>query len=175
MPLAADVKTEVAAEHALSPPAGTAFSPTERRMLAALCLGTFAGLLTFVAPAPFFPAMAHDLKASVPLLGQVVAAMLLFSALFGLLAGPLADRYGHRRLILLGQLSVILCFLLFGLAPSFPLLLVAALAGGFGNAAVLGPSMALAGTAFAATRTRRALGWATPPPWLGRLSSACPC
>ena len=73
------------------------------RALIALCLGTFAGLLTFVAPAPFLPAMARDLRTSVPLLGQIVAAMLLLSALCGLVVGPLADRYGHRRVILLGQ------------------------------------------------------------------------
>ena len=46
-------------------------------MLPALCLGAFVATLMFVAPAPFFPAMAADLNVSVPLLGQVVAAMLL--------------------------------------------------------------------------------------------------
>jgi DHA1 family inner membrane transport protein len=155
------VKTSVAAKRDLIPPDGVRFPAFERKMLIALCLGTLAGLLTFVAPAPFFPAMAHDLDTSVPLLGQVVAAMLLLSALFGLVAGPLADRYGHRRLILLGQAAVTLCFLAFALAPAFPVLIVAVLAGGFGNATVLGPSMAVAGTAFGAPRARRALGWAT--------------
>ncbi len=135
-------------------------SPSSRALIA-LCLGTFAGLLTFVAPAPFLPAMARELQTSVPLLGQVVAAMLLLSALCGLVAGPLADRYGHRRVILFGQAAVVVCFLIFGLAPSFPLLLVAALAGGVGNAAVLGPSMAVAGTAFSGPLARRALSWAT--------------
>ena len=71
-----------------------AFSANERRVLAALCVGTFIGLLTFVAPTPFLPAMALELDASVPLLGQVVAAMLLISAVLGLVAGPIADRYG---------------------------------------------------------------------------------
>ena len=47
--------------------------------------------------------MARDLDVGVPLLGQVVAAMLLVSAAIGLVAGPLADRYGHRRVILLGS------------------------------------------------------------------------
>ena len=143
------------------PPAETTFSAREKRMLTALCLGTFVGLLTFVAPAPFFPAMSRDLHAGVPLIGQIVAAMLLLSALLGLVAGPLADHYGHRRLILLGQCSTALCFLAFGLAPAFPALLIAALAGGFGNAAILGPSMAFAGTAFPGPRVRRALAWVT--------------
>ena len=121
----------------------------------------FVALLTFVAPAPFFPAMARDLNVGVPLLGQVVAAMLLVSAAIGLVAGPLADSYGHRRLILLGLVSAAICLFTFGLAPTFAVLLVGALAGGLGNAAVLGPSLAVAGTYFAGAEARRALGWAT--------------
>ena len=98
---------------------------------------------------------------SAPLLGQVVSAMLLVSAAIGLVAGPLADRYGHRRLILLGLVSAAICLLAFGLAPTFPVLLVGALAGGLANAAVPGPSLAVAGTYFTGAEARRALGWAT--------------
>lgn len=130
-------------------------------MLPALCLGMFVAMLTFVAPAPFFPVMARDLNVGVPLLGQVVAAMLLISAAFGLVAGPLADRYGHRRLIVLGLSAAAACLLTFGLAPAFPVLLLGALAGGLANAAVLGPSLAVAGTYFAGPAARQALGWTT--------------
>jgi predicted MFS family arabinose efflux permease len=121
----------------------------------------FVAMLTFVAPAPFFPAMARDLDVGVPLLGQVVAAMLLVSAAIGLLAGPLADRYGHRRVILVGLVAAAVCLLAFGLAPTFPVLLAGAIAGGLANAAVLGPSLAVASTYFAGAEARRALGWAT--------------
>lgn len=149
------------AERTAVPASRTAFAATEKRMLAALCLGAFVALLTFVAPAPFFPDMSRDLDASVPLLGQVVAAMLVISTLSGLVAGPMADRYGHRQLIILGLCSAFVCFLAFGLATTFPALLLAALAGGLGNAAVLGPSMALAGVSFSGPLARRALGWVT--------------
>lgn len=135
--------------------------PSERRVLPALCVGTFLASVTFIAPAPFFPAMARDLGVGVPLLGQIVAAMLLLSALLGLLAGPMADRYGHRRLIVLGLVSAAACLLAFGLAPVFPVLFVAALAGGLADAAVLGPALAVAGTYFAGPAARRALGWTT--------------
>jgi MFS family permease len=90
------VEVGVVAATDLGPPSGAGFPAADRRVLPALCLATFVGVLTFVAPAPFFPAMARDLGVGVPLLGQVVAAMLLLSALLGLVAGPLADRYGHR-------------------------------------------------------------------------------
>jgi predicted MFS family arabinose efflux permease len=135
--------------------------PLDRRVLPALCVGTFLASVTFVAPAPFFPAMARDLGVGVPLLGQVVAAMLLLSALLGLIAGPLADRYGHRLLIVLGLLATAVCLLVFGLAPMFPVLFAAALAGGLADAAVLGPALAVAGTYFAGPAARQALGWTT--------------
>src|SRR5215203_1916057 len=155
------VVAEAVADIDLIPSTGTPLTDRDRRVLPALCLGMFVAMLTFVAPAPFFPAMARDLNVSVPLLGQVVAAMLLVSAAIGLVAGPLADRYGHRRLILIGLVSAAICLLTFGLAPTFAVLLVGALAGGLANAAVLGPSLAVAGTYFAGAEARRALGWAT--------------
>lgn len=133
----------------------------DRRVLPALCLGMFVAMLTFVAPAPFFPVMARDLNVGVPLLGQVVAAMLLISAAFGLVAGPLADRYGHRRLIVLGLAAAAAFLLTFGLATAFPVLLLGALAGGLANAAVIGPSLAVAGAYFSGPAARQALGWAT--------------
>ena len=154
------MEAEAVAEMDLVPPAGTPVA-ADRRVLPALCLGMFVAMLTFVAPAPFFPVMARDLGVGVPLLGQVVAAMLLVSAAIGLVAGPLADRYGHRRVILLGLVSAAICLFTFGLAPTFSVLLIGALAGGLANAAVLGPSLAIAGTYFTGAEARRALGWAT--------------
>jgi hypothetical protein len=38
---------------------------------------------------------------SVPLLGQIMSAMLGLSVVLGLVIGPLADRSGYRLLILL--------------------------------------------------------------------------
>src|ERR671912_262926 len=159
--MGAAVEAEAVAKADLVSPTTTPLAAADRRVLPALCLGMFVAMLTFVAPAPFFPVMARDLGIGVPLLGQVVAAMLLVSAAIGLVAGPLADRYGHRRVILLGLVSAAICLFAFGLAPTFPVLLVGALAGGLANAAVSGPSLAVAGTYFAGAEARRALGWVT--------------
>ena len=130
-----------------------------RRVLVALGFGTFVAALVFVVPTPFFPQMARDLQVSVPLLGQVMTVMLLLSALFGLVVGPLSDRSGHRLLILVGLVAAAVCLLDFGLAPTFPALVLASVAGAVTTAAVLGPSFAIASTAFAGTAARRAVGW----------------
>ena len=45
----------------------------------------------------------------VPLLGQVAAGTLLLAAVLGIFVGPLADRYGRRRLLLVGLTAVAAC------------------------------------------------------------------
>jgi predicted MFS family arabinose efflux permease len=104
--------------------------------------------------------MAPALQVSVPVLGQVMTAMLLCSALLGLVIGPLADRSGYRPVILLGLAAAALTLFTFGLAPTVLVLGVASLTGGLADAAGLGPSLALAGTHFPGTAGRRAVAWA---------------
>ena len=55
-----------------------------RMVLPALGLGSFITVLTFSAPAPFLPDISCEFDVSVPLLGQVTAAMLILSAPLGL-------------------------------------------------------------------------------------------
>jgi DHA1 family inner membrane transport protein len=153
-------KPQAARSESAAQPEAAAISPADRPTLFALCSGVFLAMLTFFAPPPFFPEMAQDLNVEVALLGQVVASMLLLSAVAGLVTGPLADVFGCRRFIVLGLVAAAVCLLIFGLAPAFVVLLVAALVGGLGDAAVFGPSYALAGTHFGAA-ARRALGWIT--------------
>ena len=132
---------------------------TERRTLLALGCGTFVAALVFIIPPLFFPQMGRELQVSVPVLGQIMSAMLGLSVLLGLVVGPLSDRSGYRLLIVIGLAAAAACLLVFGLAPTFPLLLLASTAGAVTDAGVLGPSLAMAGTAFTGTAARRAIGW----------------
>ena len=132
-----------------------------RRTLVALGFGTFVAALVFIIPPIFFPQMARELQVSVPLLGQIMSVMLALSVVLGLVIGPLSDRSGYRLLILIGLVAATVCLLIFGLAPAFLLLLLASAAGAVSDAAVLGSSFAIAGTAFTGTAARRAIGWTT--------------
>ena len=146
------------------PVATGATRASERRVLLALDLSAFMATLIVIAPTPFFPSMADDLDVSIPLLCQVIAAMLLLSAVLGLVVGPLADRYGYHRVIVFGLGAAAGCLLIFGVAPSFPWLIVGSLIGGLADAALIGPVLAVAGTHFVGAAARRALGWTTA--WL---------
>ncbi|MFN8591757.1 MAG: MFS transporter [Thermomicrobiales bacterium] len=131
------------------------------RACAALGLGTFVAALLAVVPPPFFPQMARDLQVGIPLLGQVMTVMLLGSALFGLIAGPLSDRSGFRRLIISGLAAAVVGLLAFGLAASYPMLFLASISGAIAAAAVIGPAYALASTAFTGAAARKAVGWSS--------------
>jgi DHA1 family inner membrane transport protein len=139
----------------------SAADAANRRTLAALGFGAFVAALVFVIPPLFFPQMASELQVGVPLLGQIMSGMLGLSVVLGLVIGPLSDRSGYRRLIVVGLVASAICFFVFGLAPAFLLLLLASAAGAVTDAGVLGPSFAIAGTAFSGTAARRAIGWTT--------------
>jgi predicted MFS family arabinose efflux permease len=111
--------------------------------------------------------MARDLQTSVPLLGQVVTLMALISAGLGLLAGPLADRYGYRWPLVIGLLAIAVGLLGTGLAPTYPVLLGLGVVLGFGDALAYSLPFAIAATYFSGIAQRRAIAWT-----IGALSTA---
>jgi predicted MFS family arabinose efflux permease len=132
-----------------------------------LCLSAFLAALNFFAPTPFYPQMARELQTTVPLLGQVVTLMALISAGLGLLAGPLADRYGYRWPLVMGLLAIAVGLLGTGLAPTYPVLLGLGVVMGFGDALAYSLPFAIAATYFSGPAQRRAIGWT-----IGALSTA---
>jgi predicted MFS family arabinose efflux permease len=111
--------------------------------------------------------MAHDLQTTVPLLGQVVTLMALISAGLGLLAGPLADRYGYRWPLVTGLLAIAVGLLGTGLAPTYPVLLGLGVVMGLGDALAYSLPFAIAATYFSGPAQRRAIAWT-----IGALSTA---
>ncbi|MDP9368988.1 MAG: MFS transporter [Chloroflexota bacterium] len=159
-----DVESPADAVTAILPAASpgmavVAVDPPSRRVLPALCLGSFVTSLAFVAPTPFLAVIAADLGVGVPLLGQVVTAQLLLGAALALAAGPLADHHGHRRLVVLGLVAASASPIGSGLAPAFSVLLLAGLGSGLADATVSGLSLAIAGTRFTGPASRRAISW----------------
>jgi MFS transporter, DHA1 family, inner membrane transport protein len=148
-----------------SVPARPTTSPGRVQIL--LCLSAFLAALNFFAPTPFYPQMAHDLQTTVPLLGQVVTLMALISAGLGLLAGPLADRYGYRWPLVIGLLAIAVGLVGTGLAPTYPVLLGLGVVLGFGDALAYSLPFAIAATYFSALAQRRAIAWT-----IGALSTA---
>jgi predicted MFS family arabinose efflux permease len=93
--------------------------------------------------------------------------MALISAGLGLLAGPLADRYGYRWPLVMGLLAIAVGLLGTGLAPTYPVLLGLGVVMGFGDALAYSLPFAIAATSFSGAAQRRAIAWT-----IGALSTA---
>jgi predicted MFS family arabinose efflux permease len=127
--------------------------------LIALCAAAFVAQVNFFAFAPFSGEMAPDLQTSVPLLGQLTTLLLLGSASLGLIVGPLADRVGYRRLLVLGLLAIGGNLLGASVAPSYTVLLMLTCLGALGDALVFGLTFTLAAVVFAGDARRKAISW----------------
>ena len=130
-----------------------------RRLLWALMATAFMSTLMYASLAPFFSDLEDDLHTSTPALGQVVTLRLLLSAGLALVAGPVADRYGYRRLITLGMAALAVSFLTVSLAQSYPMLLATSIPGGVAGGTLSGLPLALAANSFAGEARLKAISY----------------
>ena len=112
--------------------------------MAALCLAAVAGIINNAALGPFIPDIAGDFGSTVPIIGQVAAASWMVSAVAGVFAGPLADHYGHRRVLIAGLLLTAISAASVAVAQGYWWLVLGRIIGGFGFSAAVGVAFALA-------------------------------
>ena len=108
----------------------------------------FFGVLNASAVGVILPEIAADLSVDTGLLGWLMTGFLLVYGIAIPLYGRLADRYGTRRLFLIGVAVFSAGSLLSALAPTFSLLLAARIVQAIGGAAVPGLGMTLASRAY---------------------------
>jgi MFS transporter, DHA1 family, inner membrane transport protein len=128
-----------------------------RWLLPVLVAATFISLVHYIAFSPLLPLMADDLGVTVGALGQVPAAIGLGAGLLGLIVGPLADQYGHRRALVGGLLALVASSDALAVSPGLAILPVAALLGAAGRATVYPVVLAVAGTRFDGDARRQAI------------------
>ncbi len=111
--------------------------------LLAVCLATFMLLLDITVVNVALPDIQKDLGTDLTGLQWVVDAYTLTLAAFTLAMGSLADRFGRRRLFVIGVGVFTLASLLCGLATSATFLHLARALQGVGGAAMFATSLAL--------------------------------
>ncbi|MGE3271763.1 MAG: MFS transporter, partial [Chloroflexota bacterium] len=77
----------------------------------------------------------------------------------GLAAGPLADRFGQRRALLVGLVALAASAVGIGLSQNYLMFMVVMLVSAIGRATILPVSMVVGGTRFVGEAQRRALSW----------------
>jgi EmrB/QacA subfamily drug resistance transporter len=111
--------------------------------LLAVCLATFMLLLDITVVNVALPDIQKDLDTDLTGLQWVVDAYTLLLSAFTLTMGTLADRFGRRRLFVIGVTLFTLASLLCGLATNATFLHVARGLQGIGGAAMFATSLAL--------------------------------
>ncbi|MFA1551652.1 MFS transporter [Actinomadura chokoriensis] len=129
-----------------------------RWILLATVLGSGVALLDSTVVNVALPALGRDLHADVAGLQWTVNAYTLTLAGFILLGGSLGDRFGRRRVFLIGVVWFATASVLCGLAPNIGLLIVSRALQGFGGALLTPGSLAIIQASFAPDDRPRAVG-----------------
>jgi EmrB/QacA subfamily drug resistance transporter len=133
-------------------------TPEGRWVLLATVLGSGVAALDATVVNVALPAIGKDLGAGVSGLQWVISGYLLTLASFILLGGSLGDRYGRRRVFVIGVVWFSAASLLCGLAPNLPALIAARAFQGMGGALLTPGSLALIEASFAREDRGRAIG-----------------
>jgi EmrB/QacA subfamily drug resistance transporter len=112
-------------------------------LIAATVFASMAGFLDATVVNVAVPAIANDLGASLVALQWSLTGYLLTAASLLLVAGTFADRYGRRRVLVIGLVVMVVASVGCAVAPSFTVLIAARILQGVGAALVVPSSLAL--------------------------------
>ncbi|WUI03637.1 MFS transporter [Spirillospora sp. NBC_00431] len=129
-----------------------------RWILLATVLGSSVAMLDSTVVNVALPRLARDLDADMAGLQWTVNAYTLTLAGFILLGGSLGDRYGRRRIFLVGVVWFAIASVLCGLALNIEMLIVSRALQGVGGALLTPGSLAIIQASFAADDRPRAVG-----------------
>jgi MFS family permease len=129
-----------------------------RAPLAVLLTGIFLIVLDFFVVNVALPSVQQDLDADPTALQWLVAGYALTFGGLLLVASRIADRWGRRRMFLLGTALFVLSSAVCGFAPDINTLLAARLVQGAAAAAVAPTVLSLIGDVYAGPQRVRALG-----------------
>jgi FSR family fosmidomycin resistance protein-like MFS transporter len=115
--------------------AGAGNTPVSRpeRILAWICAGHALSHFWILTLPPLFPALAAEFDVTFVQLGVLITLYQLTNGIFQVPSGYLVDRYGAKPILVGGLLINGIAFALYGLAPSYVVLLALALAAGVGQ------------------------------------------
>lgn len=125
----------------------------------ALWLLVFAASSQVMIISPILPRISEQLGTPIEILGNLVTVYAVMVGLFAILMGPLSDKIGRRKILLIGTGGISLFLFLHGFVTSFwDFLLVRALAGMAGGV-LSGAAVAYVGDYFPYEKRGWANGW----------------
>jgi len=130
----------------------------KKKILLILGLAAFVVMADNWVVSPILPTIAEDIGVSIPAAALIITAYMIPFALFQLLFGFLADRYGKIRIISLAMIFFTLASALCAIAAGLTDLVIYRALTGIFAASVVPVSMALIGDIFPMAERQTALG-----------------
>jgi predicted MFS family arabinose efflux permease len=128
-------------------------------VLPVLCLSMFSAIFNLRVLGPILVDISQEFGITVAAAGQLAVAYATPFAISALFVGPLSDRYGRRRMILIGISTLALAALGATVAPTFGLLVVARVIAGLGGSMLQPAVLASVGDYFPYSERARAMSW----------------
>lgn len=128
-------------------------------VVATLGFAAAMGALNGMSVNVFLPFIAEDLRSTVPVIGQMMTIVFLLGAGMVLITGPLADRFGQRRFLLVGMVTVGITAVGAALAQNVSEFVVVRLASTFASAVLISTALAMAAALYDGQERRQAISW----------------
>lgn len=131
----------------------------ENRVILTLWLLIFSASSQIMIIAPILPAIREQLSMPEHLLGLLVTSYAVMVGIVAILIGPISDRIGRRRVMLIGTLAMAVALLGHSLVVNYQQLFLARAFAGVAGGILSGSVVSYVGDVFPPTRRGWANGW----------------
>lgn len=128
-------------------------------ILFALWLLIFSASSQIIIIAPILPVIGEQLAMPESLQGILVTSYAVMVGIFALIIGPISDKVGRRRVLLIGTLAMAVALSLHGLAQTWQQLLIMRAVAGVAGGILSGSAVSYVGDYFPVERRGWATGW----------------
>lgn len=143
--------------------------PSPNLIVFTLWLLVFSSASQTMIISPILPRIGDELGIPDAALGTLVSAYSLMVGVFAILAGPVSDKVGRRRILLLGTGTMTVALALHGLVQGYLSFLVVRLFAGMAGGMLSGAAVSYIGDFFPYNRRGWATGWVMSGAAVGQI------
>lgn len=128
-------------------------------IILSLTLLVFAASSQVMIISPILPKIGAELNTSESLLGNLITVYATMIGVFAIIMGPLSDKIGRRKILLIGSAGMTIALLLHSMANSFTSLLILRAFAGMAGGVLSGSAVSYVGDYFPYEKRGWASGW----------------
>ncbi|MDP2957621.1 MAG: MFS transporter [Longimicrobiales bacterium] len=143
--------------------------PSPHLVVFTLWLLVFSSASQTMIISPILPRIGEELDIPDAALGTLVSAYSLMVGIFAILAGPVSDKIGRRRILLLGTATMTVALALHGLVQGYASFLAVRIFAGMAGGMLSGAAVSYIGDFFPYNRRGWATGWVMSGAAVGQI------